>query len=143
MATQENDAPSKPHTTFMKNRSHISNEHATATGPAFWEREGVTACLGVELSSGETHLFSYQHFINASLFRGANGIEILRICFSGHDVEIDGRGLRDLLVGLQNFGVKWVRTVPARYGGLIEKSDVGIMIIRIRGAEFAPRQLAD
>src|SRR6059058_4204007 len=41
--------------------------------------------------------------------------EILRLTFSSHDVEIAGRNLRALLLALQDFAVKWLRSMPERY----------------------------
>jgi hypothetical protein len=92
-----------------------SHETATASTPTCWQREAPSACLRIELASGEIHLFSYQHFLTAALKPGDGGTETVRITFASHEVEIAGRGLRELLLGLQDFAVKWVRTPPARY----------------------------
>jgi hypothetical protein len=101
--------------------------------PTCWQREAPSACLRVEMPSGELHLFSYQHFVTASLQRSATGIETLRIDFSDHELQIEGRGLRDLLLGLQDFAVKWLRPAPGRY--LPAQMDGVITAIQIAAVE--------
>jgi len=86
-------------------------------------------CLRVETSPSESHVFPYQHLVTASL-TSAGQIETLRLLFSSHDVELQGRNLRTLLLALQDFAVKWLRTVPERYQD-IEIGDGGV-ITRIR-----------
>jgi hypothetical protein len=103
--------------------------------PACWQREAPTACLRVELPSGEIYLFAYQHFFTASLRRDESGTETLRICFSGHDIDIEGRGLRELLLGLQDFAVKWLRTAPERYSSLSDSRDGIVSTIHIKAAQ--------
>jgi hypothetical protein len=70
-------------------------------------------------------LFPYQHLVNASL-TNSEGVETLRLAFSSHDVEIAGHNLRSLFLALQDFAVKWVRTMPERYEGL-ETGDGGVI----------------
>jgi len=48
------------------------------------------------------------------------------LLFSSHDVELQGRNLRTLLLALQDFAVKWLRTMPERYEGL-ETGDSGVI----------------
>jgi hypothetical protein len=95
------------------------------TTPACWQREAPCPCLRVETSSSESHIFPYQHLITASLAR-AGETETLRLSFSLHDVELQGRNLRTLLLALQDFAVKWVRPMPERYRGL-EAGDNGVI----------------
>ena len=64
--------------------------------------------------------------ITASLIH-ENAHEVLRLAFSSHDVEITGRNLRELLVALQEFSVKWVRAVPERYQMTIAPTGQGIL----------------
>lgn len=71
-----------------------SHEIPATTAPACWQREAPSACLRIELPSGEMHLFSYQRFVAAILNPGDGGAETLRIVFASHEVEIGGRGLR-------------------------------------------------
>jgi len=59
-----------------------------------------------------------------------NANDVVRLAFSSHDLEITGRNLRDLLVALQEFAVKWVRAVPERYQMTMEHTEQG-MISRI------------
>jgi hypothetical protein len=79
----------------------------------------------VEISGAETHLFPYQQMLTASLVH-ENGVDVLILAFSSHDVEITGRNLRELLVGLQDFSVKWLRAVPDRYQGVMVAESVAI-----------------
>jgi hypothetical protein len=95
------------------------------TTPACWQREAPCPCLRVETSSSESHIFPYQHLITASLAR-AGETETLRLSFSLHDVELQGRNLRTLLLALQDFAVKWVRVMPERYHAL-EPGENGVV----------------
>ena len=110
----------------MKSETRRQNIQTT---PACWQREAPCPCVRIETSSGELHLFPYQHLVTASL-TSAGQIETLRLLFSSHDVELQGRNLRTLLLALQDFAVKWLRTVPERYQD-IEIGDGGV-ITRIR-----------
>jgi hypothetical protein len=74
-------------------------------------------------------LFPYQHLVTASLSQ-SDQAETLRLTFSLHDVEIEGRNLRTLLLAIQEFAVKWVRAMPERYH-LLEAGENGV-ISRIR-----------
>ena len=73
--------------------------------PACWQREAPCACLRVETPPRESHFFTYQHLVTASLSHNDQA-ETLRLTFSLHDVEIEGRNLRALLLALQDFAVK-------------------------------------
>jgi len=78
-------------------------------------------------------LFPYQHLVNASLI-DKEGVETLRLAFSSHDVEIAGHNLRSLFLALQDFAVKWVRSMPERYH-VLEPGENGIVSsIRIHDA---------
>ena len=79
-------------------------------------------------------LFPYQHLINASLVHG-EGVETLCLAFSSHDVEIAGHNLRSLFLALQDFAVKWVRSIPERYHTLDAAVDGLITEIRIEDAK--------
>jgi hypothetical protein len=118
----------------MKTRSSTTEPHIAAV-PACWQREAPSPCLRVELPSGETHLFSYQHFVTASLKRGETGAETVRITFSSHELEVEGRGLRELLLELQDFGVKWIRSTPGRYHELPTGTVGLITSVRLTAAE--------
>lgn len=96
-----------------------------------WQREAASACLRIELSSEEMHLLPYSHLVAAQFIRAAEGEESLRLTFSTHEVKIEGQELRDLLLGIQDFAIKWLRPVPQRYsviaptmGGVIAKISV-------------------
>ena len=110
----------------MKTENRRQTVQAT---PACWQREAPCPCLRIETSPNESHVFPYQHLVTASL-TSAEQIETLRLLFSSHDVELQGRNLRTLLLALQDFAVKWLRTVPERYQD-IEIGDGGV-ITRIR-----------
>lgn len=117
----------------MRNRS--TTETSTPAAPACWQREAPTGCLRVELQNGETHLFSYQHFVTASLKRDDAGTETASVSFSSHEVQLEGRGLRELLLYLQDFAVKWVRAAPERYHVLPGSADGVVTAIRIVAIE--------
>jgi hypothetical protein len=118
----------------MRHRSNTS-ESSTPAAPACWQREAPSACLRVELQNGEIHLFAYQHFITALLNRDGQGTETARVTFSTHVLEIQGRGLRELLLNLQDFAVKWLRAAPGRYHALPESADGVITAIRVVAIE--------
>lgn len=106
----------------MKTENRRQTVQAT---PACWQREGPCPCLRIETSPNESHVFPYQHLVTASL-TSANQIETLRLLFSSHDVQLQGRNLRTLLLALQDFAVKWLRTMPERYDAL-ETGDGGVI----------------
>ena len=113
----------------MKTENRRQTVQAT---PACWQREAPCPCLRIETSPNESHVFPYQHLVTASL-TSAEQTETLRLSFSSHDVELQGRNLRTLLLALQDFAVKWLRTVPERYEGL-ETGGSGV-IARIKVEE--------
>jgi hypothetical protein len=78
-------------------------------------------------------LFPYQHLVTASLNQ-SDEMELLRLTFSLHDVEIKGRNLRSLLLALQDFAVKWIRPMPERYHGLESGENGVVWSIRIHDA---------
>ena len=102
-----------------------SNKRTVASAPACWQREAPCACLRIETSPRQSHLFPYQHLVTASLSQ-SDEAETLRLTFSLHDVEIEGRHLRALLLAIQDFAVKWVRVMPERYHQL-EASENGVI----------------
>jgi hypothetical protein len=87
----------------------------------------------VEISATETHLFPYQQMVTASLIH-ENAHDVVRLAFSSHDIEITGRNLRELLVALQEFAVKWLRTIPDRYQAVTNPNSSLISYIRIAPA---------
>ena len=101
------------------------NKRAVPSAPTCWQREAPCACLRIETSPRESHLFPYQHLVTASLSQ-SDQAETLRLTFSLHDVEIEGRNLRALLLALQDFGVKWIRVMPQRYQQL-EAAENGVV----------------
>jgi len=106
----------------------------TLTGsapPTCWLREGQAACLRLELPSGQTQIISYAHFIAASLQPAKDTLETLSICFSSHQIEIDGHGLRELLLTLHDLALKCIRATPESYRGVIGQDSGVISDIRI------------
>lgn len=97
----------------MKNRT--SAEPSTPTAPACWQRENSSSCLRIELPNGQIHLLPYSHLISALLTRTSGNNDSLQITFSAHEVQIEGHNLRDLLHGIQDFAIKWLRSVPEKY----------------------------
>ena len=111
-----------------------TNREPTASAPTCWQREAPCACVRIESSGRESHVFPYQHFVAASLNQ-KNETDILHLAFSSHDVEISGRNLRPLLIALQDFAVKWVRAIPERYHRLGDNKNGVIASIRIDEAK--------
>lgn len=105
---------------------HNNDKRPLPPAATCWQREAPCACIRIEISGRETHLFPYQHLVSASLSIGDDEAETLRLAFSSHDVEISGRNLRSLLSALQDFAVKWLRTIPQRYHG-IQSGDEGLI----------------
>ncbi len=68
--------------------------------------------------------------VTASLVH-ENAKDVVCLAFSSHDVEITGRNLRELLVALQEFAVKWIRAVPERYQMTMVTTEQG-MVSNIR-----------
>jgi hypothetical protein len=115
----------------MKTENRRQTVQAT---PACWQREAPCPCLRVETRANEMRLFPYQHLVNASLI-DKEGVETLRLAFSSHEVEIAGHNLRPLFLALQDFAVKWVRSMPERYHTLDAAADGLITEIRIEDAK--------
>jgi hypothetical protein len=115
----------------MKTETRRQNVQTT---PACWQREAPCPCLRVESRGNEMRLFPYQHLVSASFLHG-EGMEMLRLTFSSHDVEIAGHNLRPLFLALQDFAVKWVRLMPERYRTLEATDDGLITEIRIEDAK--------
>ena len=110
-----------------------SDRRTDPAAPTSWQREAACACLRIETSPAEIHLFPYQHFVSATLAH-AEDAEMLRLAFSSHDVEISGHNLRALVLALQDFAVKWMRAVPERYQRLDGSEDGTISRITITEA---------
>jgi hypothetical protein len=99
-------------------KRHLENPSVPAA-PTCWQREAPSACLRVETPEGEVHLFPFGQLVTASLVRSDQG-ETVRSILASHEVEIVGRNLRDLLLALQDFAVKWIRATPPRYQSLVD-----------------------
>jgi hypothetical protein len=110
-----------------------TDKRTVSSAPACWQREAPCACLRIETSPRESHLFPYQQFVTASLGHSEQR-EVLRLTFSLHDVEIEGRNLRALLLAIQDFAVKWVRVMPERYHALESGENGVVSSIRIHEA---------
>jgi hypothetical protein len=106
----------------------------TPATPICWQREAASPCLRVELLSGEIHIFPYSHFVSAHFARSANA-DSLRLNFSTHEVCIGGHELRDLLLGIQDFAIKWLRAVPERYADVAPTTEGVITAIRVAETE--------
>ncbi|MDQ3621318.1 MAG: hypothetical protein M3463_02360 [Verrucomicrobiota bacterium] len=63
-------------------------------------------------------VFPYAHLLVASLQREGNK-ELLKVCFTTHEVLVRGRNLRALALALQKFSADWIRELPPRYEGLV------------------------
>jgi hypothetical protein len=111
-------------------RHHEPNKPAAPTLPTCWQREAASACLRVENSGAEAHLFPFQQLVAASL-KHADGADVLSLLFASHEVILSGRNLRELFHALQDFAVKWVRLVPERYHSATTSEDGVISSIRI------------
>ncbi|MGA3171762.1 MAG: hypothetical protein ABSE62_12200 [Chthoniobacteraceae bacterium] len=116
---------------MITRKDQTTHDRTEGTLPDCWQRESQPACLRLELPSGETHILSYSHFLAASFRPGKNAPETLSISFSACQVEIDGHGLRELLLTLEDLAVKWVRTVPERFRGAIGGDSGMVADIRI------------
>jgi hypothetical protein len=114
-----------------------TNKRTVSSAPACWQREAPCACLRIETSAREMHLLPYAHLIAASLI-SVEDSETLRLTFSAHDVEIEGRNLRALLLAIQEFAVKWVRVIPQRYRVLELLEDGYVSSVTIREAGTIP-----
>ena len=113
----------------MRHRSE-TDKRTEPVAPTCWLRESSCTCLRVEISGTEAHLFPYQQMVSASLVH-ENAVDVLRLAFSSHDVEVTGRNLRELLVALQEFSVKWLRVVPDRYEGVAVAESATITKVRL------------
>ncbi len=114
---------------------HHNDKRTAPPAATCWQREGPSACLRIEVSGRETHLFPYQHLVSVSLSLGDNEAETLRLAFSSHDVEVTGRNLRGLFSALQDFAVKWLRAIPQRYHALEAENDGVISRIKVEEAK--------
>ena len=116
---------------MITRKDQTTHDPTGSAPPTCWQREGQAPCLRLELPSGETHVIPYAHFLTASIQPAKNAIETLCISFSICQIEIDGHGLRELLLTLEDLAVKWIRTAPERYRGVIGRDSGVISDIRI------------
>ena len=114
----------------MKRHQDNSKPSAPAA-PTCWQREAPCACLRIEPTGNETHLFPYQQLVTASLVQ-AGQTETLRLVFATHELELGGRNLREMFHALQDFSVKWVRPIPERYQSTMGSESGIVTNIRIK-----------
>jgi hypothetical protein len=117
----------------MKHRSE-TDKPTVPTVPTCWQREAPSPCLRIEPAPGEAHIFPFQHLVTASLVC-SHDAESLHVVLSNHEIEIAGRNLREILVALQDFAVKWVRTAPERYQTLASGDAAMVSSIRITAVD--------
>jgi len=79
-----------------------------------WSRDAQAQALRVELGGGSWFIFSYSHFLFASLERSEDQ-DVLRISFMTHDVRVRGCGLMALLNAAQKMSIDWIKPLPSRY----------------------------
>ncbi len=86
-----------------------------------WKKDEGAQCLRVECSSGKQFLFPYGYFEQAS-FAVSDDEETIELVFTtrSQKVSINGRGLEELWLALQNLSVGWVRPLPARFAPLLK-----------------------
>jgi len=117
---------------MITRKTQTTHELTGSAPPVCWQREAQAACLRLELPSGETHIISYAHFHTASLQPAKNAAEMICISFSAYEIEIDGHGLKELLLTLEDLAVKWIRTAPERYRDVAQENSGVILDIRIK-----------
>ncbi|MCI0538013.1 MAG: hypothetical protein L0Z50_22585 [Verrucomicrobiales bacterium] len=81
-----------------------------------WKKDERAQCLRVETGSGEQYLFPYGYFHEAR-FSTSGDDETLELLFSSGSrvIRIQGSGLEDLWVALQNLSVACVKSLPQRF----------------------------
>jgi hypothetical protein len=82
-----------------------------------WAKDAQAQSLRVELADDRWFVFPYAHLLVASLQREGNE-ELLKVCFTTHEVLVRGRNLRALALAVQKLSVDWIRELPPRYEGL-------------------------
>lgn len=102
--------------------------------PACWGRQRDRDCLRIETCEGETFILPYQHFVLAHLQR-QSADEILTISFASHQLRLEGRHLEEILAALQEYGVDWIASTPARYETLAEGDSAMIAKLEIKAVE--------
>lgn len=95
-----------------------------------WSKDAQAQCIRVECGD-ETIVFPYAHLGFARL-RRENNRDVLDLSFSSHQVEVRGKGLRELLLAIQKFTADWIQATPARYEPLAAKRSVFIQAIEVR-----------
>jgi hypothetical protein len=114
----------------------MKNRNATEpTTPICWQREAPSPCLRVELENGDIQIFPYNHLVSARLTGISSDTETLLLAFSSHEVQIEGRNLRELVLGIQDFAIKWLRAVPERYQAIASGRNEIIVSIRVAASE--------
>jgi hypothetical protein len=114
----------------------MKNRNATEPNtPICWQRESTCPCLRIELPNGELHIFPYNHLVSAQLTGISPETETLILTFSTHEIQIEGRSLRDLVLGIQDFAIKWLRPMPEKYGAIAPIREGVITGIRVAVVE--------
>jgi hypothetical protein len=70
--------------------------------------------LRVELRSGRIFILPYMHWGHAHLEK-VKGVEELTIHFNSHEVRVEGRNLKELLLELQAANVELLREIPEQF----------------------------
>lgn len=101
------------------NSSKPSNNGDQANNLSCWKKDERAQCLRVETSSAEQFLFPYGYFHEAR-FATSGDEETIELLFSSESrtVRIEGRGLEDVWLALQNLSVAWVKPLPQRFAPL-------------------------
>ncbi|MGA2869955.1 MAG: hypothetical protein ABSF34_12455 [Verrucomicrobiota bacterium] len=86
--------------------------------------------LRLEVNPESFYLLSYHH-LEFGKFESGKDRDVLALAFTGHQVRIVGRNLRELAVALQKRAVEAIIPMPNRYsaaasaqGGLVEVIEV-------------------
>jgi hypothetical protein len=86
--------------------------------------------LRLEVNPESFYLLSYHH-LEFGKFEAGKDRDVLTLAFTGHEVRIVGRNLRDLAVAVQKRAVESITPMPNRYsaassgqGGLVEVIEV-------------------
>jgi len=77
-----------------------------------WERESNTSCARFELSELHQIVLPYISLKRAELDR-SNQSEMILVKFTDVTIEITGKNLRDLLLGIQKHEMEAVRKTPS------------------------------
>jgi len=102
--------------------------------PACWGRERDRNCIRIETCEGETFILPYQHFVLAHLQRQGD-CEILIVSFASHQLHLEGRHLKEVVLALQENAVDWIASTPTRYESLCEGDSAMIAKLEIKAVE--------